>query len=40
MFKSFTELGKLGQGFAQGQQCSLGADHVKGIGLGRDKLDI
>lgn len=30
VFKPCTDLSKLGQGFAQRQQWSLGADHVKG----------
>lgn len=36
--KSFPELSNPGQGFAQGQQLSLGVGHVKGVGSGRDTL--
>ena len=40
VFMSSPELSKLGQGFAQGQQSSLGTDHIQGVGSGREKICI
>lgn len=39
MFKSSVELSKSGQGFAQGQQWSLGVGHIPGVGSGHARTN-